>query len=107
MGSTDSEVAMLSADTTITYLNGPNTGFPQYAERDDMIAGYASGATPSLMADNTGNPFSTTTGIATGVSDIDGNPTSLYSVDISRLRSARTPRNQNLITCYLIHVIRT
>jgi hypothetical protein len=41
-GSADNEVTTLSADVTlITYLNGlnstPDTGFRQYAERDDMM----------------------------------------------------------------------
>jgi hypothetical protein len=85
-GSADNEVATLSADATlVAYLNGlnssPDTGFPQYAERDDMIVGSANGATLSLVADNTGTPFSTTTGIASGFSDIDGNPISLFAAD--------------------------
>ena len=85
-GSADNEVTTLSASATlISYLNSlnstPDTGFPQYAERDDMIVGFASGATLSLVADNTGAPFSTTTGIATGFSDIDGDPISLFQAD--------------------------
>jgi hypothetical protein len=48
-----------------------------------MIVGFASGATLSLVADNTGTPFSTTIGIATGFSDIDGNPISLFQADAS------------------------
>jgi hypothetical protein len=87
-GNPDNEVTALSADATlITYLNGlnsaPDTGFPQYAERDDMIVGFASGAILSLVADNTGTAFSTTIGIATGFSDIDGDPISLFAADAS------------------------
>lgn len=87
-GSADNEVATLSADATLlAFINGlnasPDTGFPQYAERDDMIVGFANGATLSLVADNTGTPFSTTTGVATGFSDIDGNPLSLFAADAS------------------------
>lgn len=87
-GSADNEVTTLSADATlIAYLNGlnssSNTGFPQYAERADMIVGFASGATLSLVADNAGTAFSTTVGIATGFSDIDGDPISLFQADAS------------------------
>ena len=87
-GSTDNEVAVLTASTTLRdFLNGlnnsPDTGFRQYAERDDMITGVPSGATLSLVADSSGTPFSTTTGIATGFSDIDGDAISLYAADAS------------------------
>src|SRR4051812_16780030 len=83
-GSTDNEVAALSADAAlIAFLNGlnssPDAGFRQYAERGDMIVGAASGATLSLVASNTGTPFSTTVGVATGFSDIDGDPISLFA----------------------------
>ena len=86
-GNPDNEVTALSADATlITYLNGlnsaPDTGFPQYAERDDMIVGFPSGAILSLVADNTGTAFSTTIGIATGFSDIDGD-----AIEVSGLPS--------------------
>jgi hypothetical protein len=85
-GSPDNEVTALSADATLNaYLTGlnssPDTGFPQYAERDDMIVGSANGATLSLVATNTGTSFSTTTGILTGFSDIDGDAISLYQAD--------------------------
>src|SRR5262245_5998806 len=85
-GNADNEVTTLSADATLlAFLNGlnqsPDTGFPQYAERDDMIVGFANGATLSLVADNTGKPFSTTIGVSTGFSDIDGNPISLFQAD--------------------------
>ena len=85
-GSADNEVTALSASAAlITYLNGlnssPDTGFRQYAERDDMIVGFPSGATLSLVADNTGTPFSTTVGVATGFSDIDGDAISLFQAD--------------------------
>jgi hypothetical protein len=87
-GSADNEVATLSADATLlAFINGlnasPDTGFPQYAERDDMIVGFANGATLSLVADNTGTPFSTSVGIPTGFSDIDGNALSLFAADAS------------------------
>src|SRR4051812_18911420 len=85
-GSTDNEVAALSADAAlIAFLNGlnssPDAGFRQYAERGDMIVGAASGATLSLVATNTGTAFSTTVGVATGFSDIDGDPISLFQAD--------------------------
>jgi hypothetical protein len=85
-GSVDNEVAALNAaPALVTYLNGlnttPDTGFPQYAERDDMIVGAANGATLSLVADTSGTAFSTTVGIATGFSDIDGNAISLFQAD--------------------------
>jgi hypothetical protein len=87
-GSVDNEVSTLSADPTLlAYLNGlnsaPDTGFRQYAERDDMIVGFANGATLSLVADSSGTPFSTTVGIATGFTDIDGDAISLYQADAS------------------------
>src|SRR3954452_6082809 len=87
-GSTDNEVAPLSANATlIAFVNGlnssPDTGFRQYAERDDMIVGFASGATLSLVADGAGAPFSTTVGVATGFSDVDGDPISLFQADAS------------------------
>jgi hypothetical protein len=85
-GAADNEVTTLSASASlIAYLNGlnpsPDTGFPQYAERDDMIVGFANGATLSLVADNTGTSFSTTVGVATGFTDIDGDAISLFQAD--------------------------
>src|SRR6266540_1368474 len=85
-GSVDNEVTTLSASAElIAYLNGlnssPDSGFPQYAERDDMIVGQASGATLSLVADSSGTPFSTTVGVASGFSDIDGDAISLFQAD--------------------------
>jgi hypothetical protein len=102
-GSTDNDVATLSANATLfPYLNGlnptPDTGFPQYAKRDDMIVGYASGATLSLVTDDTGTPFSTTTGIAAGFNNVDGNPIGLYAAHTS---------HPNLIVGKGRHVFRT
>src|SRR5688572_24853986 len=82
----DNEVVALSADAElIAFLDGlnpsPDTGFPQYAERDDMIVGFADGAILSLVADDSGTPFSTTVGVATGFSDIDGDAISLFQAD--------------------------
>src|SRR6266487_2752306 len=84
-GSADNEVTTLSADATLlAFLNGlnssPDTGFPQYAERDDT----ASGATLALVADTAGTPFPTSgVGISTGFSDIDGDSISLFAADAS------------------------
>jgi len=92
-GSTDNEVATLSADATLlAFLNGlntsPDTGFPQCAERDDMIVGFASGAALSLVADTSGTAFSTSVGVATGFTDIDGDAISLYQADAVDRRRA-------------------
>jgi len=94
-GSTDNEVATLSADATLlAFLNGlntsPDTGFPHYAERDDMTVGFASGATLSLVADTSGTAFSTSVGVATGFTDIDGDAISLYQADAADRRRACT-----------------
>lgn len=88
---TESEVAALSAaPALIAYLNGLNTntedGFPQYAERDDMIVGFASGATLSLVSNTNGDPFPAA-GVPTTFNDIDGNPITLFA----------DPTNSNII----------
>ena len=78
--------AVLSALGSLPYATF--SGFPQYAERDDMIAGVASGATLSLVADTSGTAFSTSVGIATGFTDIDGDAISLYQADAVDRRRA-------------------
>lgn len=88
---TENEVAALSADPAlITYLNGlnanPDDGFPQYAERDDMIVGFANGATLSLVSNTDGDPFPAT-GVPTTFNDIDGNLITLFA----------DPTNSNII----------
>jgi hypothetical protein len=90
-GDPDNEVPALSADPTlIAYLNSlnaaPDTGFPQYAERDDMIVGFANGATLSLVANANGDPFPAA-GVPTTFNDIDGNLITLFA----------DPTNSNII----------
>jgi Domain of unknown function (DUF5801) len=90
-GDPDNEVAALSANPTlINYLNSlnaaPDTGFPQYAERDDMIVGFANGATLSLVANANGDPFPAA-GVPTTFNDIDGNLITLFA----------DPTNSNII----------
>jgi hypothetical protein len=88
---TENEVAALSAaPALITYLNGlnpnPDAGFPQYAERDDMIVGFANGATLSLVSNTNGDPFPAA-GVPTTFNDIDGNLITLFA----------DPTNSNII----------
>jgi len=90
-GAPENEVATLSADQAlIDYLNGsqpnPDDGFPQYAERDDMIVGFANGATLSLVSNTSGDPFPAA-GVPTTFNDIGGNPITLFA----------EPTNSNVI----------
>ena len=88
---TENEVSTLSANQAlIDHLNGlnanPDDGFPQYAERDDMIVGFANGATLSLVSNASGDPFPAA-GVPTTFNDIDGNLITLFA----------DPTNSNII----------